>query len=98
MRSEDLPEFVFPVWVGVGPRTYFGTTDTVVPFEAGIRIPVGMAMYHERVPIEGFVELVPVVGVFPSTTFRFDAAVGARFYFDVGIKTGSEAAALSAPR
>lgn len=81
MRSEDIPEFVFPVWIGVGPRTYIGATDNALPFELAARIPFGMAIYHERVPIEGFVELVPGIGVYPSTTFIFDAAVGGRFYF-----------------
>ncbi len=81
MRSEDIPEFVFPVWIGVGPRLYFGATDTAIPFVLATRVPFGMAIYHERVPIEGFVELVPGIGVYPSTSFIFDAAVGGRFYF-----------------
>jgi hypothetical protein len=85
--NDDFPDTSFPIYVGVGPRLRLG--DVVADgqdadFDLGIRVPVGMGIIHDNVPIEGFVELVPGVGLYPETAFLFDAALGIRMYFPAG--------------
>ncbi len=50
-------------------------------WEVGVRVPVGMSVMHDGFPLEGFLELVPGLGIAPRTQAFFEAAVGARFYF-----------------
>lgn len=85
--NKDFPDTSFPIYVGVGPRLRLG--DAVADgqdadFDLGIRVPVGMGIIHDNVPIEGFIELVPGVGLYPETTFLFDAALGIRMYILAG--------------
>ena len=85
--NEDFPDTSFPIYIGVGPRLRLG--DVVgdgqdADFDLGIRVPVGMSVIHDNVPIEGFVELVPGIGLYPSTAFLFDAALGIRLYLPDG--------------
>ena len=77
MRSGDIPNAIFPVWVGVGPQIQVGSAD--VP-NVGIRIPFGMGVMVHGTPVEGFLELVPGIGIAPETTGFFEGGIGARFY------------------
>lgn len=79
-RTADLPDMHFPVWIGAGPRFRVGSGSGYDAFNMGIRIPIGMGFWHDDIPIEGFLELAPGVGVVPGTEFIFDAGVGARFF------------------
>lgn len=81
LASPDLGELRFPLYVGVGPRVRvdfdeYGDRDSV-----GVRVPFGMAMYHTSVPVEGFLELVPGIGIIPETEPFFDIGLGVRYYF-----------------
>ena len=82
------PKVAFPLYVGVGPRLRLGSSETLDRLKKqrdssllALRIPVGLGIWVADVPVEGFVELVPVVGMLPETRFDFDAALGARVYF-----------------
>jgi hypothetical protein len=83
LRSDDIADMTFPVWIGVGPRARFGdspytSTDEVVAL--GVRVPLGMSFIHAALPLEGFLEFAPGLGLLPSTTPFFDVAIGARYY------------------
>lgn len=45
------------------------------------RIPVGVEWLPREFPVGLFVELVPGLRIYPSTSSDFGAGVGARFYF-----------------
>ena len=45
-----------------------------------MRVPVGFGLWHHNVPVEGFIELAPGIGLFPRTEFVMDAALGIRFW------------------
>jgi len=47
----------------------------------GIRIPLGAEYFISRSPISVFLELVPGIGVAPSTFGFFQGGIGARYYF-----------------
>lgn len=71
-----------PVYVGVGPTIGF---DGPPPWQdapfLGARIPIGITMIPERVPVELFGELAPVLYVVPETAGGLEGVLGARFYF-----------------
>ena len=47
----------------------------------GVRIPLGVSYPFAGAPVEMFVELVPILDVFPDTEFDINGAIGARYYF-----------------
>ena len=80
-RDPNAPVVEFPLYIGVGPRlhlggAYVGAETSVI----GLRAPLGIAVGGTHVPVEGFLELVPVLGLYPSTRMDFDAAVGVRLF------------------
>lgn len=83
LRTDEIPDVRFPVWIGVGPRTRFGDSPYTLTQEivnVGVRIPVGMSFIHDNVPLEAFLELAPGIGLYPATRGFFDVAIGGRYY------------------
>ncbi|MBM4390821.1 MAG: hypothetical protein FJ090_06835 [Deltaproteobacteria bacterium] len=84
LRTSDIPNTHFPVWLGAGPRLRIGSGTGYDSVNLGIRVPIAMGVWHDKVPIEGWAELVPVVGVWPRTEMGFDGGIGARVYIPAG--------------
>ena len=83
LRTDEIPEIRFPLWIGVGPRIRLGDSPYTLEDEIvnlGVRIPVGMSFIHDGTPLEAFLELGPGIGLYPSTRAFFDVAIGGRFY------------------
>ena len=51
------------------------------PVALGLRVPFGISLAFNTVPIELFAELVPAVEVFPGIGVFGQGGLGARFYF-----------------
>ena len=47
----------------------------------GIRVPVGILYLFESVPIDLFLEIVPIFDLYPATEFTANAGLGIRYYF-----------------
>jgi hypothetical protein len=47
----------------------------------GVRIPFGIAYQFSEVPVDVFLEIVPVLDLNPSTSGSINAALGVRYYF-----------------
>jgi hypothetical protein len=67
---------LLPVYFGVGGAVYF--TDD--PF-AGVRIPIGVSYLLDEAPLSVFIEVVPIIGIAPTSEFRFGGGIGARMTF-----------------
>lgn len=81
LHSKEIEAFSFPFYVGVGPRLRLLTaTSAYAPPVFGVRVPIGLGFYHDGVPIEGFLELTPVVGLAPRPRAAFDVVLGGRWY------------------
>ncbi len=65
-----------PLYFGVGGRMKFG--DKV---KAGVRIPVGLAYMFANVPLDLFVEVVPMLNLVPATGFDIGGGIGVRYFF-----------------
>ncbi|MBF0315713.1 MAG: hypothetical protein HQK50_01865 [Oligoflexia bacterium] len=48
----------------------------------GVRIPVGVSYFFKQQPIDIFLELAPILDLIPSSDISFNAAIGARYYFN----------------
>jgi hypothetical protein len=64
-------------YVGIGGRLAAGRGDGIL----GVRIPVGLAYWARRVPIEAFLELAPILDLAPATELAANGGIGVRFYF-----------------
>jgi hypothetical protein len=51
-------------------------------FGLGVRIPLGLEWLIPEAPIGVFAEIVPGIGIIPSTYGFFQGGIGARFYFE----------------
>ena len=81
-RDPAAPVVEFPVYIGIGPRLHLGDGGGSRSSIIAVRVPVGLGVEAPGIPVEGFFELVPVVGLYPSTRMDFDAALGVRVYLD----------------
>ncbi|MEW6196866.1 MAG: hypothetical protein AB1521_17090 [Bacteroidota bacterium] len=67
-----------PVYYGFGARIrIIQNEDTGL----GARGVIGVAWLNDDVPIDVFIEVVPVFNLFPATSLNLDAAIGVRYFF-----------------
>jgi hypothetical protein len=83
--------FELPFYVGVGLRFWNFADDRYSDGSAiGVRVPFGIAFDFNSVPIDIFLEIVPVLDFFfgydcngcGNAGFDFDGAIGFRYYFN----------------
>jgi hypothetical protein len=72
-RSEER----FVLFAGVGGRIRFAD-----PARVGARFPLGIEWWPRQVPLDVFLELVPILDLSPSTKFEFNGGIGARYFFE----------------
>jgi len=66
----------FSLYYGIGGRIKFEDDS-----KAGVRFPGGINYLFPEAPLDLFVEIVPLLDLAPSTKFRFNAALGIRYFF-----------------
>ena len=66
-----------PVYYGFGARLGFRSNDTAL----GIRGVAGLNYHFSGIPLDLFLELVPIFDLTPVTEFNFNAAIGVRYFF-----------------
>lgn len=84
IKSPDAPDVEFPFYVGMGATVRLdGDWDLFYDHDPalGFRVPIGLAVVPQTVPIDVFIEGVPVIGLI-RTPFElgWEAGIGARFY------------------
>lgn len=62
-----------------GANSFYGASGSSAGL--GLRIPLGIEWRPGRPPLGVFVELVPGLGIIPSTFGFFQGGIGIRFYF-----------------
>jgi hypothetical protein len=67
---------ILPLYYGVGARLLFAD-DT----HLGIRGVVGLDYLFDGLPLDVFLELVPIFDIVPATGFSFNGALGVRYFF-----------------
>ncbi|MBN1633319.1 MAG: DUF3996 domain-containing protein [Ignavibacteria bacterium] len=71
-----------PLYLGVGGRIKLknekhGETDARI----GIRVPFGISYQFSEVPVDVFLEIVPILDLSPTSKGSVNAALGVRYYF-----------------
>lgn len=82
----DEAQGSFPFYYGFGGRLKLredndGDINNGKDSLLGIRIPLGLSYRISEMPMDFFIEIVPVLDVVPDTDFDLNAAIGARYYF-----------------
>jgi hypothetical protein len=75
-----------PFYYGIGGRIKFVNRNDDKDnrddkTRLGVRIPLGLAYLFEKITLDIFVEVVPVLDLAPETTFDLNAAIGIRYFF-----------------
>ncbi|MBM3332612.1 hypothetical protein FJY68_12335 [candidate division WOR-3 bacterium] len=65
-----------PPYFGIGGRVKLADETRI-----GARIPFGVTMLFEDVPIDLFLEAVPVVNLIPRLSGDWNSSIGFRYYF-----------------
>jgi len=66
-----------PFHYGLGGRVKLYKDDPLI----GARVPVGISYLFDAMPIDVFLEIVPILDVLPDVDFGINSAIGARYYF-----------------
>jgi hypothetical protein len=66
---------ILPLYYGIGVRVLFAK-DTYL----GIRGVIGLDYLFDGVPLDVFLELVPIFDIVPGTGFSFNGAIGIRYF------------------
>jgi hypothetical protein len=77
IRLITVSEGKLPFYYGIGARL-----KTASEIQLGVRVPLGLAYLFQNVPIDIFVEVVPILDLIPKTDFQINAALGARYFFN----------------
>jgi hypothetical protein len=72
----DVDPGKLPVYYGVGARLLLASE-----LGFGFRVPLGVVYDVDQVPVDIFLELVPVLDLLPVTALDLDLAIGARYFF-----------------
>jgi len=72
-----IPEGKLPFYYGIGARL-----KTSHDSRLGVRVPLGLAYLFQTVPVDIFLEIVPILDFTPKTDFSINAAIGARYFFN----------------
>ncbi len=65
-----------PLYYGIGGRIKFEDDSKL-----GIRFPLGTTFFFTDIPLDFFMEIVPILNLAPATEFDLNAALGMHFYF-----------------
>ena len=72
----DVPKGRLPFYIGIGGRIVL-ESDTRI----GIRFAAGADYMFDTIPLDIFLEVVPLLDLVPATEFDFNAAIGVRYFF-----------------
>lgn len=75
-RLIHIDKHSIPFYYGIGGRFRFEDNNTF-----GIRFPLGLTFFLVELPIDLFVEIVPIMNLAPETDLDLNVAIGARYYF-----------------
>lgn len=84
----QVKEGKLPIYFGIGGRFKFDDDYDLNNCDndnrVGIRIPLGIDYLFEKVPVDIFLEIVPILDLAPETELDFNAGLGSRFFFEPG--------------
>ena len=64
-----------PVYYGIGGRVLLASD-----FRVGVRGVIGLSYLLEEIPLDVFLEIVPIFDLVPRTDLSFNAGIGLRYF------------------
>ncbi len=78
----NAPDILFPVIIGVGARYRTREKNRTTRGNVSVRLPFGVCVVPNTIPIDGFLEIAPTIQMWPDTgSVGVDAFIGARVFF-----------------
>ena len=78
----NAPDIRFPVIIGVGARYRTREKHKTTRGNIAVRLPIGLCVVPNQLPIDGFLEIAPTIQMWPDTgSPGVDAFIGARVFF-----------------
>ncbi len=74
----SVPHGQLPFYIGVGGWVKFDNDDDN---GVGLRVPFGATYIFDKLPLDVFAEIAPILELSPSTRGGFTIGVGARWWF-----------------
>lgn len=71
-------QYRLPIYYGFGARLRFVENNKN---SLGARGVLGIVWLSDNLPVDAFIEFVPVFNIFPATDLNLDLAIGMRYYF-----------------
>ena len=68
-----------PLYYGIGGRIKIWDNDH--DDNVGVRFPIGLEYLFANVPLDLFLEVVPILDLAPETDLEFNGAMGIRYFF-----------------
>ena len=81
LRASDAPSLYMPFFIGIGGRLSSDWEPHPDRNSIGVAVPLGFGVVSENVPLDVFLEIAPVVGLYPGTEVWLDATLAGHFYF-----------------
>jgi hypothetical protein len=75
LTEVDMGRLLF--YAGVGGRLKLEEEDA----RLGVRVPLGVTYIFRGVPVDIFLEIVPLLDLAPATDFRMNGGFGIRYFF-----------------
>lgn len=77
----NAPALAMPLYFGVGGRLWDWDGDADNELFVGARVPVGIALDFNNVPLDVFFELAFVLDIIGDVEADLNGAIGVRYYF-----------------
>jgi hypothetical protein len=74
-------DFSLPFYVGLGGTLFVFNNGNNDGIAINARVPIGVALELNAVPLDIFLEVAPQLGLIPDVDVFIDGAVGVRFWF-----------------
>ena len=71
----DVDKGILPLYYGVGARFLFANDSHL-----GIRGVIGLNYLFDNVPLDIFLEIVPIFDFIPETELSFNGGIGIRYF------------------
>ena len=81
LQPDPALPFTLNLFVGIGPSIDLGASTGSTPI-LGIRTPLGVDFIFGNTPLDLYLDLVPVIGLFPDTRPNVQGAFGLRLWFE----------------
>ena len=65
-----------PLYYGIGARVSIGDDA-----DLGVRVVLGINYFFTDIPLDAFLEIVPVLDFLPDSDFELNAGIGLRYFF-----------------